>query len=732
VQELALRATALINLDRLQEADERLATAHQLCVANDSSHCGEVLRADAKLQLRRGQLTKAGQSLLECVSSAQAHGDRFLEATCLFNAGSVASQREQDDEALSRYRQAHGIAAEIGAALISQQALAGEGWVHYLLGDYEEALALLGEADRDALRLGGAYPRILYLTNEGNVYAAMGQLDASEASYTQAIALARTLDADQAIVDASMDLAEVYIRKGNPDAADRYARQAESMAAETGNPLDKLYTHLIQGQAAALRHDWALAETLLQEVQAASESQPSMRWTAEDALGQTLDAEGKPRLAQRSYQAALASFDVARDGLKQVDTQLPFVANAAHIYDDYIHFLVAQGQPDEALELADTSRAKTLGQGLGFAPRTGKDAGRPFDAAQVARRANATLLFYWLGEKQSYLWAISPGKTMLVPLPARSLILPQLEGYRRALLALKDPLADGSKEDNRDGRALFETLVAPVENTIAQGRPVYIFADGELSQLNFETLIVAGPSPHYWIDDATILSAPSIRMVAAARPSTDRAAKLLLIGDAVSPGPEYPQLPMAAREMQKIEQGFPTAQQSVFRGSEATPASYLASKPEQFSLIHFVAHASAVRTDPLESAVILSPNKSGPGNSGNAPYKLLARDIFRHPIDAQLVTISACNSSGTKLYAGEGLVGLSWAFLGAGAHNAIGALWEVTDESTPELMDRMYAGLGQGKPPAVALREAKLALRHSGGSFHKPFYWAPFQLYAGR
>jgi CHAT domain-containing protein len=187
---------------------------------------------------------------------------------------------------------------------------------------------------------------------------------------------------------------------------------------------------------------------------------------------------------------------------------------------------------------------------------------------------------------------------------------------------------------------------------------------------------------------------------------------------------------MAAVEMEKVKGYFPGTAK-VFQSAQATPAAYLASTPEKFQYIHFVTHGTASRTDPLESAVILSQGGSGAG-TGEDSYRLYARDILQHPIDAQLVTISACNSSGSKSFAGEGMVGLSWAFLRAGAHNAIGSLWEVSDASTPELMSNLYAGLRQGQAPATALRSAKLSLIHSGGHFSRPFYWAPFQLYAGR
>jgi CHAT domain-containing protein len=96
-----------------------------------------------------------------------------------------------------------------------------------------------------------------------------------------------------------------------------------------------------------------------------------------------------------------------------------------------------------------------------------------------------------------------------------------------------------------------------------------------------------------------------------------------------------------------------------------------------------------------------------------------------------LVTISACDSAGSKIYSSEGLVGLSWAFLRAGAQNVIAALWEVNDASTPQMMNQMYSAIAAGEEPASALRTAKLALLRSQSVYRRPFYWAPFVLYQG-
>ncbi|HXB69014.1 MAG TPA: CHAT domain-containing protein, partial [Candidatus Acidoferrales bacterium] len=95
---------------------------------------------------------------------------------------------------------------------------------------------------------------------------------------------------------------------------------------------------------------------------------------------------------------------------------------------------------------------------------------------------------------------------------------------------------------------------------------------------------------------------------------------------------------------------------------------------------------------------------------------------------ADLVTLSACRSSGARTYAGEGLVGLTWAFLQAGSRNVVAGLWDVADESTSKLMDRFYDGIAKGTDPAEALRDAQLYLIHHS-DYPQPFYWGAFQRY---
>src|SRR6266478_2593974 len=213
-----------------------------------------------------------------------------------------------------------------------------------------------------------------------------------------------------------------------------------------------------------------------------------------------------------------------------------------------------------------------------------------------------------------------------------------------------------------------------------------------LSEPRLSEQKLSEPNLHYWIEDVTIANASSLRVLAAAhagegKNKEKRDRGLLLVGNSVAPNDKYPELPKAAAQMESVARHFQAAKQRIFAREQATPAAYLASSPEQFSYIHFVAHGTASRLSPLDSAIVLSKivlSKSGPseGNAENDSFKLYARDIIRHPLRADLVTVSACYGAGERAYSGEGLVGLSWAFLRAGAHNVVAALWEATDAST--------------------------------------------------
>jgi CHAT domain-containing protein len=724
IKQQILQGSAYIPLDRLEEADRCLRAAEELSDSLGSPLAGEIARARGALERRRNDLESADRFFRQSLRLAREQRDLHLEMTDLLNLGTIAEQKEHYDEATDWLTTANRTAHLLEDRQTAQKASGNLGWAYFKMGDFDRALALGTEAERTARQLGTVHDQILWLNNVGLVYYQLNQFPVAENYYRQSLALAEKSNNSAQVVDALTSLAFVSAENGKLAEAQQYSEQAFQKAHARNDRPSELYPLLARGQVAAARGDHKQAEDVFHEVANDQKSDLSLRWQAQNDLARLYEQEHRLTAADKQYREALATIEQARDSLQHEEFQLPFLANAAHLYDDYIRFLLAQGRDQRALQLADYSRARTLAEGLGVLSKKAPVEATALNAQQIARDAHATVLFYWLGRECSYLWAIAANRTTRYQLPPSGEIDAAVQRYRRALLGWQDVL----KTANADGNYLYSVLVAPAQKLIAPNSRVILITDGSLDSLNFETLLTPGPSAHYWIEDATVLSASSLRVLAASQSHQEHGnGKLLLIGDANTASPEYAPLPNAVLEMENVENHFPAGARHTYSRDRATPAAYLGSDPEQFSFIHFVAHATASKLSPLDSAIVLS--RASPEQDS---FKLYARDITSHSLHADLVTISSCYGAGAEAYSGEGLVGLSWAFLRAGAHNVIGALWDVSDASTANLMGRLYDGLKRGQPPEAALRSAKLSLLHSDEVVRKPFYWAPFQLYTGR
>jgi CHAT domain-containing protein len=731
IPRLTLVGIANVYLHNFTEAETALSDAETLCRDSTADDCGDLLEARGFFASEQKHSASAEKYYELSLSFASSHNDAFLKSTSLLNLGAEALSQGRFDEAIDRSQAAHEVASAIKARAVDLVVEGNLGWAYYELGDAEKAFTLLVDAETLATQLHDVSNQENQLTNIGYIYMDQHKYGRAEESFQQALALAKSIKAKEQVYNALRVLARLALLQSDPDKASQYAEQALAIAREAGNHVDDLYPLLVQAQVAARRGDATRARQIFQTVEHDKVCPAFLKWEAEHSLARLDEDEQQADAAEREYRAALATFEAARSSVRHEDFQLSFLTNAARIYDDYVHSLVARGKTEDALRWADYSRARTLAEGLGLLTK-GKDAlaGPPaLSPREIARRVQGALFFYWLGEKQSYLWAITPSITRLFPLPAAAEIDSLVQRYRKGLNGPEDVLSS-----SEDGRTLYRTLVEPAKALLARDTKVFIIPDGSLNNLNFETLVVDQPKPHYWIEDADVVNASSLRVLAASFIHEDRrqsaaerkqTPRLLLIGNSIAPSKDYPELPRAGEQMANVARHFPASQRQVYQRDQANPSAYLAGNPENFSHIHFVAHGTASRLSPLDSAIVLSK-----GAIEADPFKLYARDIVQHRLHAELVTISACYGAGSRAYSGEGLVGLAWAFLRAGAHNVIASLWEVTDASTEQLMDRFYDELDKGASPDAALRAAKLSLLH-GSAFRNPFYWAPFQLYTG-
>jgi CHAT domain-containing protein len=721
-----LCALAHAKLGQESLSDAELQEARRLSDASNSQLNGEVLRTEAVIQIYRNHLPQAADLARRSLQFAQEKRDSYLEASDLLNLGLVDVQMRHYDEALIFLNAAAHRAQPIQAKLIIEAASGNLGLAYFHLGDFEKSLSNFQQAEKEAEDIGTTTMQVDWLMDACQSHYMLGDLQEAKMCFDRSLKLATGIEAFAEVADIQTGLAFLLYREGQLDLAKVHNEEAIQTSRRGGDQSEELETRYLQALLATREENERKPEHLLLQVDHDAAADPALQGEIEGAIADFYAGRKQSTKADLWYRKAIRSFEQQRAAIDDEELRLPFFANGDALYHRYADFLIESHKPGYALQLLDAGRARTMAEGLNLTTENpNPQPEHQVDVQAVARKFDSVILFYSLGPKKSWLWAITPHHTHLLPLPAQSLIETQIHSYQNAILKSTDPL----REENEAAKDLYETLVAPAADMIPKGSKVLIIPDGALNGLNFETLLVPGSGKsHYWIEDVTIRNANSIRMLTGVTPDAAQndTRKLLLIGNPINTGTGYDNLVNAFAEIRGIEKHFPKDSETVVTQSGAVPASYLESKPEEFSYIHFVAHGTASRLDPLDSAVVLSPPPDNPDN-----FKLYARDIMRDPLHARLVTISSCYGSGSRAYAGEGLVGLSWAFLRAGAHNVIGALWEVNDASTPLLMDRLYAGLEAGRTPDDALRAAKLSLIHSPAVYRKPLYWAAFQIYTG-
>ncbi len=710
---------AWFTLSDYARAEKFLNEAHTLAESSASPGLiAEVESRQGPLLAKRGRFDDAEATLRHGLDLATHQGDPYLEASLMGNLGYLFLERFRFEEAIYWLQRAYDRFARLGASSMAAKTIGNLGVGYYGLGDSEQALAAFEDATTRYAKAGDLPNEQYWLGNSGSVLFDAEDFAAAIDRYQRALAIARERK-DRFWSAAWMsNLAAADLRAGQLDAAERYNAESSALNHDLKDSVKQLYNQLNAGEIAAARKQFVQAEELLLATVTAKSPDPTPALQAQEDLTKLYSETGQLQEAESQFQSAIAAIEGRQAGLTKEDYKISYLSSLVRFYRSYVDFLAQRGETGKALEVVESSRARLLRESV-----TDAAAQRSLSASQLqalARSSHRVLLSYWLAPKRSYVWAITPDSIQMFTLPPEKEIRELVESYRTVIEDLRDPV----ESQNPSGAKLSEVLLGPIRRLIPPGSHVVIVPDGALHSLNFATLPAPGDPAKYWIEDVTLSVAPSLGLVLNSRSGPKaRQASLLAIGDPESPGEEFPRLPNARKEVDTIAALFAPSSKAVYEGAESQPSIYRKADPSRFSFIHFAAHATANRASPLDSALILSPE-------GNI-YELTAREIMRVPLDASVVTLSSCRSAGARAYSGEGLVGLTWAFLQAGARNVIAGLWDVDDESTSRLMSQMYGGLTRGVPPEDALRTAQLSLLHGEYPYKKPYYWGPFQLYSG-
>lgn len=353
-----------------------------------------------------------------------------------------------------------------------------------------------------------------------------------------------------------------------------------------------------------------------------------------------------------------------------------------------------------------------------------------------------TLLAYFLGSERSFLWQLTRKQLLAHELPSRERI-DNLARGAYAFLANSDQRRLKS-EGEQTLQDLSAAVLAPIPPA-SLPRRIVLMADGFLHYIPFASLTLPGGRPI--VEHFEVTSVPSFSVLRALRERAAQrqpAPKLLgVMADPVfqpadersnfskptsadAPLPAAPgRLERAGQEGRKILSLVPPSQSFGAFGFQATREAILGGALSPYRLVHLATHGELNDAEPDYTHLVFSLL--------DPRGKPLEGRLYQHEIDeldlaADLVTLSACNSALGRYVRGEGLLGMTRAFMDAGATRVLVSLWFVSEAATAELMERFYRELLLcGKGPAEALRSAQAWMRRHS-SWTAPFYWAGFVL----
>ncbi len=361
---------------------------------------------------------------------------------------------------------------------------------------------------------------------------------------------------------------------------------------------------------------------------------------------------------------------------------------------------------------------------------------------------DTVLLEYFVGETQSYVWAVTPTSLDMFQLPGRATLEPAMralytpltERNRRstnetvALREERTQLADLATA--RASKTLSKLLLGPVQPQLGRRR-IVVVPDGPLYMVPFALLLPAGVDHEVvYLPSASVL----VEMRRRAPASVSETLPALVIADPVFgrddervtvPGGSgassstLARLEWSRKEAEEIAALAPRGQVKTLLDFSAEADVLRRGELSPYRVIHIASHALLDTEHPSLSGIVLS-TVDKKGNVRDGQVRL--HEIYNLSLAARLVVLSACRTALGKELSGEGMIGLSRGFLYAGAQSVVATLWSVDDAATEQFMVRFYRALWQEHgSPAQALRAAQQWMMRQK-RWQSPYYWAGYTL----
>lgn len=334
---------------------------------------------------------------------------------------------------------------------------------------------------------------------------------------------------------------------------------------------------------------------------------------------------------------------------------------------------------------------------------------------QVSLKNDELLLDYFMGNNGFiYRLEVSSNKVRLDREGIPEKFVNKVKGFRNTITYK----AEGAFV--KTSRELGRLLLPKIGSRISQ---VIILADGELGMIPFSALITSNKGEgygeyQYLVRQASIKYHLSGNLFVETRTKE----KSTEMNAGVFAPIEYPAcglktLAGANEEQNAIMPYLAAYEVNTYLKDKATESTFK-STCGNYSLLHLPTHGVVDQNKPGLSRVYLTPDDQNDGI-------LYVGEIYSLKLNANLVTLSACETGLGKLAKGEGVIGLSRALVYAGADNLVVSFWTVSDDATASLMTSFYKSRQQSGGVAMPLRKAQLELINSK-DFAAPYYWASF------
>lgn len=356
---------------------------------------------------------------------------------------------------------------------------------------------------------------------------------------------------------------------------------------------------------------------------------------------------------------------------------------------------------------------------------------------------NTVVLQFVLGAQRSAVWWLDRQSLTAYPLLPQDALQPDIVQVFEDLARSDQPRsAVEAATQRRRLEDLSRRLLGDLAHRLEDQRLVFI-VDGALHLLPFGALLHP-ETGRALVERHAMVYLPSLSSLGALRQrqgprvplhSATVVADPLYhsgqdpVGTQHIPSRQVPALPYSRREADAIRRWLgPDGRGEFFVGSQARQDVLENPERPQTALIHLSLHGELEVDRPEFSSLVFALWDSA---DQSVDGRLYVHEVAGLDLSSQLLVLSACNTARGNIVSGEGLVGLPYAVLGAGAQRALLSLWFVDDEATALLMESFYELLlGHRLPPDEALRRAQERLRtEHDGKWSAPYHWAGFVLY---